>query len=159
ELGLILGLRDFPDAALGHNPYGVAFSLARRDQLGLDPARLGRALDAVTDRDLRRVAAEVFAPGRHAGAVAGESGPVPSAGAGRSSDTGRPSFAQHTRHIPDAQTAIGVPGREYPAVLREDHGLERGRPNSDRAHFACRLDLAEDGRPILPGQGQQAAVR
>jgi zinc protease len=75
ELGLILGLRDFPDAALGHNPYGVAFSLARRDQLGLDPARLGRALDAVTDRDLRRVADEVFAPGRHAGAVAGESGP------------------------------------------------------------------------------------
>ncbi len=71
ELGLILGLRDFPDVALGQNPYGVAFSLARRDQLGLDPARLGRALDAVTDRDLRRVAAEVFAPGRHAGAIAG----------------------------------------------------------------------------------------
>ena len=71
ELGLIMGLRDFPDAALGQNPYGVAFSLARRDQLGLDPARLGRAIDAVTDKDLKRVAAEVFAPGRHAGAIAG----------------------------------------------------------------------------------------
>jgi zinc protease len=71
QLGFFLGLGDIPDAALGQNPYGVAFSLARRDQLGLDPARLGRALDAVTDRDLKRVAAEVFAPGRHAGAIAG----------------------------------------------------------------------------------------
>ena len=35
--------RDLPDEALGQNPYGVAFSLARRDQLGLDPARLDRA--------------------------------------------------------------------------------------------------------------------
>jgi zinc protease len=71
QLGMILGLGDVPDALLGQNPYGVAFSLARRDQLGLDPARLGRSLDAVTDQDLRRVAEEIFAPGRHAGAFAG----------------------------------------------------------------------------------------
>ncbi len=71
QLGFLLGLGDLPDAILGQNPYGVAFSLARRDQLGLDPARLERAIDAVTDQDLRRVAAEVFAPGRHAGAIAG----------------------------------------------------------------------------------------
>jgi zinc protease len=71
QLGFILGLADLPDAALGQNPYGVAFSLARRDQLGLDTARLGRSLEMVTDADLKRVAAEVFAPGRHAGAIAG----------------------------------------------------------------------------------------
>ncbi len=72
---MILGLGDMPDVVLGQNPYGEAFSLARRDQLGLDAARLGRALDAVTDQDLRRVAAEVFTPGRHAGALAGLGGP------------------------------------------------------------------------------------
>jgi zinc protease len=71
ELGFLFGLGDIPDEMLGQNPYGVAFSLARRDQLGLDPDRLGRAIDAVTDNDLRRVAAEVFAPGRHSAAVAG----------------------------------------------------------------------------------------
>jgi zinc protease len=75
QLGFLLGLGNIPDAALGENPYGVAFSLARRDQLGLDAARLGKALESVTDADLRRVAAEVFAPGRHAGAVAGAGGP------------------------------------------------------------------------------------
>ena len=69
EFGTIFDLVDVPDAVL--DPYGVAFSLARRDQLGLDPARLGRALEAVTDEDLRRVARTVFDPGRHAGAIAG----------------------------------------------------------------------------------------
>jgi zinc protease len=71
QLGFILGLGDLPDSALGQNPYGVAFSLARRDQLGLDPARLGRAIEALTDQDLRRAATAIFAPGRHAGAIAG----------------------------------------------------------------------------------------
>jgi zinc protease len=74
QLGMLLGLGDIPDAALGQNPYGVAFSLARRDQLGLDPARLNKALQAVTDQNLKRAAAEIFAPSRHAGAVAGSGG-------------------------------------------------------------------------------------
>ncbi|MHB1559878.1 MAG: hypothetical protein ACYC61_20710 [Isosphaeraceae bacterium] len=68
---MFLGLGEISDELLGNNPYGVAFSLVRRDQLGLDPTRLARALDAVTDAELRRVAAEVFAPTRHAGALAG----------------------------------------------------------------------------------------
>jgi zinc protease len=68
QLGFLLGTVDLPDDVLARNPYGVAFSLGRRQQLALDPARLNRALEAVTDDDLRRVAAEVFAPGRHAGA-------------------------------------------------------------------------------------------
>ena len=75
RLGMIMGLADIPDATLGQNPYGVAFSLARRDQLGLDPARLNRALEAVTDADLKRVAEEVFAPSRHGAAVVGSGEP------------------------------------------------------------------------------------
>ena len=69
QLGLFLGLADVPDQFLAQNPYGEAFSLARREQLGLDPVRLNRALDAITEQDLRRAAAEIFAPARHAGAV------------------------------------------------------------------------------------------
>jgi zinc protease len=68
-LGFPLGLGDIPDRFLAQNPYGVAFSLARREQLGIDPAKLDRALDAVTDQDLRRAATAVFSPDRHAGAV------------------------------------------------------------------------------------------
>jgi zinc protease len=68
QLGFILGTMSLPDPMLAQNPYGVAFSLARREQLGLDPAKLKRSIEAVTDADLRRAATEVFAPGRHAGA-------------------------------------------------------------------------------------------
>ncbi len=65
QLGFFLGTADLPDEVLG-NVYGVAFSLGRRDQLAIDPAQLKRVLQAVTDQDLRRVANEVFAPGKHA---------------------------------------------------------------------------------------------
>ncbi len=65
---LFLGTADLPDVALAQNPYGVALSLARREQLGIDPRKLNRALDALTERDLRRAAGEIFAPARHAGA-------------------------------------------------------------------------------------------
>jgi zinc protease len=67
-LGFFLGTAELPDFALAQNPYGVALSLARREQLGFDPARLNRALDTLTEQDLRRAASEVFAPSRHAGA-------------------------------------------------------------------------------------------
>jgi zinc protease len=68
QFGLFLGTAEIPDNLLAQNPYGVAFSLSRREQLELNPAQLARAFDAVTDADLRRAAAEVFAPSRHAGA-------------------------------------------------------------------------------------------
>jgi zinc protease len=68
QLGFLLGMAALPDAALAQNPYGVAFSLGRRVQWGIDPAKLNRALSAVTDGDLRRVATEVFGPARHTGA-------------------------------------------------------------------------------------------
>lgn len=53
---------------LTNNPYGVAFSLGRREQLNMSSAELRRAWDAVTDEQLREVAKKVFAPDRHAGA-------------------------------------------------------------------------------------------
>lgn len=65
--GFYLGTVDIPDRTL-RNIYGVAFTLARRAQLGIDAARLKRSLQSVTDQDLRRASAEIFSPKRHAGA-------------------------------------------------------------------------------------------
>jgi zinc protease len=65
---LFLGTAEIPDFALAQNPYGVALSLARREQLHLDTLRLNRAFDALTEKDLRRAAGEIFDPARHAGA-------------------------------------------------------------------------------------------
>jgi zinc protease len=63
-----LGTAEIPDLAIAQNPYSVALSLARREQLGIDPLKLGRAFDALAERDGRRAAGEIFAPARHAGA-------------------------------------------------------------------------------------------
>jgi zinc protease len=63
-----LGTADVPDFALAQNPYGVALALARREQMGIDSLKLGRAFEGLTEKDLHRVSSEVFAPGRHAGA-------------------------------------------------------------------------------------------
>jgi zinc protease len=68
QLGFLLGTADVPDTFL-QNIYGVAFSLARRDQLGIDTRRLGLAIQAVTEQELRRAAKEVFTPARHVAAV------------------------------------------------------------------------------------------
>jgi predicted Zn-dependent peptidase len=68
QIGPLLGLVDLPDNILTNNPYGVAFSLGRREQLNMSSAELRRAWDAVTDEQLLEVAKKVFAPDRHAGA-------------------------------------------------------------------------------------------
>jgi zinc protease len=65
---LFLGTAEIPDFALAQNPYGAALSLARREQLAIDTPKLNRAFDALTERDVRRAADEIFAPSRHAGA-------------------------------------------------------------------------------------------
>jgi zinc protease len=65
---LFLGTAEIPNFALAQNPYGAALSLARREQLGIDPLKLKGAFDALTERDLRRAAGEIFTPARHAGA-------------------------------------------------------------------------------------------
>jgi hypothetical protein len=68
QIGPFLGLVDLPDNILTNNPYGVAFSLGRREQLNMSSAELRLAWDALTDEQLREVAKKVFAPDRHAGA-------------------------------------------------------------------------------------------
>jgi zinc protease len=68
SFGFFLGVADVPDRLLVQNPYGVAFSLGRRHQLGIDPDKLNKSLAGVTDEDLRRAAKAIFAPDRQAGA-------------------------------------------------------------------------------------------
>jgi zinc protease len=65
---LFLATADMSDTQLARNPYGVAFALGRREQLGIDPPKLKKALEAVTEEDLRRAAKEIFAADRHTGA-------------------------------------------------------------------------------------------
>jgi zinc protease len=63
-LGFFLGTSDVPDQALASNVYGAAFTLGRREQLGIDPGRMGADLDRVTPESLKRSAAEIFAESR-----------------------------------------------------------------------------------------------
>ena len=67
--GRLLGLADLPDAALAEDPYAVAFGIGRREQLGIDPARLRKALEAATAKDVQRVLREVFAEDKYAAAL------------------------------------------------------------------------------------------
>jgi zinc protease len=67
-LSTFLGTAELPAFVLAQNPYAVALSLARREQLEVDALKLRRALDALTDQDLRRAAGEIFVPAHHAAA-------------------------------------------------------------------------------------------
>ena len=64
QLGPLLGLVETSDIMLARNPYRVAFSLARRDQLNLVSAELGRAWESITSGQIRRAADQVFSPER-----------------------------------------------------------------------------------------------
>jgi len=64
QLGFLLGTAEIPDQLLAQNPYGVCFSLARREQLGLDAGKLDQALAKLTDNDIRRAEQAFFDPGR-----------------------------------------------------------------------------------------------
>ncbi len=67
--GFFLGTSDLPDFALARNLYGVALALARREQLGLDSVKVGRALDTLTEAELRRAVAEYLAPVRDGASI------------------------------------------------------------------------------------------
>jgi len=67
--GFLLGCADLPDFAIAANPYGVAFGLGRRRQLGLDPAKLAAELRELTPEGLRASAA-FLAPERAVYAIA-----------------------------------------------------------------------------------------
>jgi zinc protease len=68
-IGPLLGFGDSVEVFARNNPYGAAFSLGRREQLGLDADRLAKALEAVREEDLRRAARAVFGAGRSAAVV------------------------------------------------------------------------------------------
>ena len=53
-----------PDVQVAMNPYGAAFGIARRAQLGLDGAALGRALAAVDQAAFDAMRERVFGEGR-----------------------------------------------------------------------------------------------
>ncbi len=69
SFGSMLGLTALPERIIGANPYFLAFSLGRRDQLGIDAAALQARLEALTSDQLRRCAREVFGDDRGAAVV------------------------------------------------------------------------------------------
>lgn len=65
-LGPFLGLSPWPDQVALMNPYGVAFSLGRREQLKYDPGAINAALDKLTGADLRKFAESRLSPAKRA---------------------------------------------------------------------------------------------
>ncbi|WP_165245870.1 sigma-70 family RNA polymerase sigma factor [Paludisphaera soli] len=76
-LGFFLGTSDLPDQALSANVYGVAFTLGRREQLGIDPERLKGDFERVTPESLSRIASEIFGESRRGLARVGPPGAAP----------------------------------------------------------------------------------
>lgn len=52
--GFLLGLEGTPETDMALNPYGVAFGIARRRQMGIDPAALAAKINALSNDDLAR---------------------------------------------------------------------------------------------------------
>src|SRR5262249_39225241 len=69
NFGAMLGFGAFAESLAQNNPYGEAFSLARRQQWGLDPGKVEKAVRAVTAEDLRRAARAIFGGGQSAAVV------------------------------------------------------------------------------------------
>ena len=64
--GFLLGLTELSDQAVAQNTYGVAFSLARTQQLKINSEELRRKIRDVTNDELRLAAREFFAEDRSA---------------------------------------------------------------------------------------------
>jgi zinc protease len=75
NLGFLLGTIEVPDAQVAMNPYGAAFGIARRAQLGLDGEALGRALAAVDQAAFDAMRERVF--GKERGSTAAVVDPHP----------------------------------------------------------------------------------
>jgi zinc protease len=69
QFGFFLGFADQPDSLLAENLYGVAFSLGRRHQLGMNSDKLKKELEQITEQELRKAAQQVFDTGRHTTAI------------------------------------------------------------------------------------------
>lgn len=64
EMGFLFGAPDIPDTLIAQNPYLMVFAMARREQRGLDPNALRRAIHSVKAADFERVIGEAFSPQR-----------------------------------------------------------------------------------------------
>ena len=62
DLGAFFQTVSQPDKVLANNPYGVAFALARRQQLGIEATRFNEAIRSVTAESLRATADRFFRP-------------------------------------------------------------------------------------------------
>jgi zinc protease len=60
--GFFLGITDWPDQAALQNLYGLAFSIGRCLQLGLDSEQLSSAMDKITAEDVEKVKNKYFSP-------------------------------------------------------------------------------------------------
>jgi zinc protease len=67
--GFLLGTQELPETALALNCYGLAFSLGRRHQLGIDSKELRNGLTSLSRKELSRAAAEYFVESNSAAAV------------------------------------------------------------------------------------------
>ncbi len=68
-LGPMLGLSEFPAALLAQNPYGPAFTMGRRAQMGMDSEAIRRGLETLTREDFARCAGEILGANRGAAVV------------------------------------------------------------------------------------------
>jgi zinc protease len=68
EYAMFFEMSKMPDAMLAQNVYGVAFALSRCLQMGIDPSQIVKAIESVTDQDLRRVATQYLGPKQQGGA-------------------------------------------------------------------------------------------
>ncbi len=69
DFGWLLGTTEIPQANVARNPYPVAFGIARRAQLGLDPEVLAAALASVDRAAFDALKKRVFGEGRGATAA------------------------------------------------------------------------------------------
>lgn len=60
--GFFLGMVDWPDQAALQNLYGLAFSIGRRLQLGIDSTQLSKMMDKLTAEDVEKVKNKYFGP-------------------------------------------------------------------------------------------------
>ncbi|MDQ7779015.1 MAG: insulinase family protein [Planctomycetota bacterium] len=68
SVGWMVGFADLPDSVFAQNAYGLAYSVGRQKQLGVDSAALKKAMESMNDGLLDRAKKEVFGPDRRAGA-------------------------------------------------------------------------------------------
>jgi zinc protease len=68
-LAFFLGVGEVPIDVKRANPYGAAFGLGRRHQLGIDPPALVQQLEDLTSADVRRAGGTIFAPDKGAAVI------------------------------------------------------------------------------------------